>query len=779
MKRAIGVAFNAAPFGQPLDGEVGLVWEDPREVHRVVVRFQDQPPANLGIQYWRTRWPQQRLPKGEVPRGGASGWWELGNWFTGQWQTADATLDVREKVATFAFRPVNKHEFPDLNDFAATYRTTLKLRLIADQPLPQVEAMEAYTDSTCHRLAVTVLWASSPQAEPSFKAFNGHVDTVQQVSPEKHWVGLWRTDNDDPNTFDKTLLTIQADETVTVSIEDVCERPVYVPDYGMCVVAGEVERDYGRVGAEVGYRATRSRYELVAELPEQSWSRAWRQMVPKRERFYLPLGRDGGRHHFGVNPDGSIFWRTSQRNERYLRECPGQDTPRLQADGARIDVSFDLPQEPRHRTIQDGTLPISIAEWQVEGALIRQVAFTTVLGGTNPLGPAPAGDAFGICMARFAVENRSEDLTAVRLPLQFSAGGQAEEVTVDADGLIWAGERLRGQVCVDDGGRVEQAEQGLRCWVELAPRAIGHLALKLPYVWLQGDEIAQLKALDFDREHAAVADYWRRRLDSGMRLLTPERMLNDFHRAHAAHLLINCEREPGAERRFARVGSLSYGAFGNESCMMIVDLDRRGYHRAARECLEAFLRYQGTVPLPGDFSSHEGVLYGASGYESGGYNQHHGWILWCLIEHFKYTRDRQWLRGIAPNVVAAADWIIRERGRVCDQDYIGRDLLPHGALEDIGDWWQWLSTNAYTWRGLDAAAWGWPRSATHVLRRCGARRTGIGTPFCARSGRRRSGRPWYVSATVPAFRTFPLRCSDEDVVSAGCVRPWKVPSTCW
>jgi hypothetical protein len=140
--------------------------------------------------------------------------------------------------------------------------------------------------------------------------------------------------------------------------------------------------------------------------------------------------------------------------------------------------------------------------------------------------------------------------------------------------------------------------------------------------------------------------------------------------------------------------------------MMIVDLDRRGYHREARQCLEAFLHYQGTVPLPGDFFSHEGVLYGAGGYECGGYNQHHGWILWCLIEHFKYTRDRQWLRCIAPNVLAAANWIIRERDRERDASYVGRGLLPHGGLEDIGDWWQWLSTNAYTWRGLDAAAWG-------------------------------------------------------------------------
>jgi hypothetical protein len=230
--------------------------------------------------------------------------------------------------------------------------------------------------------------------------------------------------------------------------------------------------------------------------------------------------------------------------------------------------------------------------------------------------------------------------------------------------------------------------------------------VKIPYVWLGEDEVAALWALNFEAERSAVAAYWRRRMDEGMALATGEPMLDEFHRAHAGHLLINCERSPEADTRFARVGSFSYGAFGNESCMMVVDLDRRGYHDEARECLEAFLQGQGTVALPGDFASREGILYGARGYERGGYNQHHGWILWCLVEHYRFTRDDAWLERIAPNVLAASDWIVRERGRTLERDDPGRGLLPHGSLEDIGDWWQWLPTNAYTWRGLDAAAWG-------------------------------------------------------------------------
>jgi hypothetical protein len=139
--------------------------------------------------------------------------------------------------------------------------------------------------------------------------------------------------------------------------------------------------------------------------------------------------------------------------------------------------------------------------------------------------------------------------------------------------------------------------------------------------------------------------------------------------------------------------------------MMVVDLDRRGYHAEAQECLDAWLHYQGTAGLPGDFASKEGILYGAGGYEAGGYNQHHGWILWCLAEHYRFCRDEGWLGRAAPGIVAGADWILRETARTAGRSPLERGLLPAGSLEDIGDWWTWLSTSCYTWRGLDAAAW--------------------------------------------------------------------------
>jgi hypothetical protein len=696
---------DMAPFGRMLADDAELRWEDPREVHRVVATFPNAAPSDLRLLYWRTRWPQQRLPKDRVPAGGRVGWWETGNWFTGAWQAADAEVTLRGATADCTFRPIHEREFPEMRDFPALFRTTLRLRFVSDTDALALQRVETFTDSTWARTVLTVLWAVPPPDPPAYAAFNGHVEAVERVAPGKDRVTLLAARNADPNSCDKTLLTLIARERTTVLVVDAEAGPVCIPDRGVCVVAGDVPGDYLSVFAERTLRGGRRVHEAVAGLPEQSWRRAWDNMVPKREPFYLPLAADGARHKFGLNPNGSFFYRT---NNRYLVACPGADTPRLEGDADELAASFCLPATPTERTIADGSLPVGDTTWAIGSLRVRQTAFATVLDGTQPHGPPPPGDACGVCLSRFEYENQSDEATEVRLPLRFSSGGAPEDVHADEEGVVWAGARLRAVMEPGPLGRVD-SHDGAAVVLALPPRGRARVVVKLPYVALDADEARRLAALDFDRELAAVSDYWRRRLDEGMRLITPEQMLNEFHRAHAGHLLINCEREPGSERRFARVGSFRYGAFGNESCMMIGDLDRRGYHREARECLDAFRRYQGTVGLPGDFDSPEGVLYGAHGYECGGYNQHHGWILWCLVEHFRFTRDDEWLRSALPNVLAGADWIMRQRARTRPVAGDGSGaipgLMPHGSLEDIGDWWQWLSTNVYTWRGLDAAAW--------------------------------------------------------------------------
>ena len=369
-----------------------------------------------------------------------------------------------------------------------------------------------------------------------------------------------------------------------------------------------------------------------------------------------------------------------------------------------MNFQFGLPSQPVERHTEEESLPICSTSWKQGGIWIRQTAFATELEGLKSPKKPPAGDDIAVAMLRFEFLNDSDDPVDASFPVSISGGGSYSRVRVETNGLIWNRHEVRGQIL--DYERPAVGTNHLQWNWTLAPHDLRNVFIKIPYLALtNAAEKAALVKLDYNLEHKRVADYWRKRLDQSAKLATPEAVLSEFYRAEPAHLLINSEFEPGTDRRFARVGSFNYGVYGNESCMMVLDLDRRGYHREAAECLDAWLHYQGTVGLPGDFDSKEGVLYGAGGYESGGYNQHHGWILWTLAEHYRFTRDRSWLRHAAPGILAGAEWIIRETGRTDGRRDLSRGLLPAGDLEDIGDWWTWLSTSCYTWRGLDAAAW--------------------------------------------------------------------------
>src|SRR6266568_1184423 len=726
--------FDAAPFGLPLPasppapspshgegvgGEAGVVWEDPREIHQVIVHFSGAPPRSekVRLEYWGSRWPEQHLPKDRQPGGADVGWMELGNWYNGGWRVADAEARTEGSTLFFTFRAVNAKEFPALKDYGAAFRYTLKIRLASDQALPKVERIEAFTDSTWKEDSARLEWAQAPGEPIKVQAFNGRVESVQNISPAHArmcGIRLLVASNPDPNTFDRTLATVrQGKDAFTFAMDDLNQGPLFLPHLGVAILPEHDKRDYAAIAADQKARGAKTLYDRVAERPEQTWRAAWAGLPRKKSDIYFPLGLDGGRQRFRLEPDGSVRFRSS---DRFIQRQPGKDTPRLALEPPDARFQFGPLLRPAFRTIEEESLPICHTTWETNGLRILHTAFATELEGAKPNGPVPPADAFTVFLARFVFTNISQTPQIATLPLQYKVGETTKPLRVSESGLLWSAENLRGQVLADKppasralspalSHRMGEGEGEGWTWT-LAPGESKTEIVKIPYVALtEQSERQALEHLDFEKERTAVAGYWRRRLDQSARLTTPESMLNEFYRAHAGHLLINCEREPDHTLRFARVGSFSYGAYGNESCMMVVDLDRRGYHQEAQECLDSWLRYQGTVGLPGDFSSQDGVLYGAGGYEDGGYNQHHGWILWCLVEHFRFTRDEAWLRRAIPGMLAAANWIIRETKRSANRHELERGLLPAGSLEDIGDWWTWLSTSCYTWRGLDSAAW--------------------------------------------------------------------------
>ena len=748
---------NIVPFGQIVAWDdaahsYGVVWEDPRDVFRVVVTFADPAavpaPDTVRLEYWRSQWPQRRIPRDQLSGAGSSGWFDVGDWFQGDWRTADAVLEADGATFTFTFNPVNSNEFPDLEDFEATYRTTMQLRITAEAPLPEIASFKVHTDSAVKAMDVEIVWGGTAEAKQVWdgrlEVFNGSVEKVVplegapsddlaravQVGEDGTWrstvegrldgvlVTILCAETQACNSFDETVVTVRAEqETFSFAPADLLRwKHIFIPDLGVLVrLAGE-DVTFASAGRAWRDGVDRDLYTRVFDAPEQTLTQAWND-TPLKDPQYIPLSFEGGRQHFGLNGDGSVFCR-----KNWISRLRGKDTDRCVWGGDEIRYTFGLHESrpvDRHRV--DGCLPMMVTTWKRDGVSYRQTAFALPLMGI----PAGSGRIWAddtlVLMMRIEMTWVGPADAQARLDFDIHLEDDDERPIVDGDLLFGVKEAVKrprmlirpheppDRYALYEGD--EELEYRANLTEEDGRRVID---LVIPYVTLDTPkELAVLRSLDFQAAYRSVRDYWRRRIDVGAAIRTPEPMINDFYRAHVSHLLINTEREVGVSDRYmAKVGSFSYGVFSNESCMMISDLDRRGYHERAEQALETWLHYQGTVGLPGDFSTADGQLYGTGGYEAGGYNQHHGWVLWCMAEHYWYTRDAAWLRRAAPRLIEGCEWVIRERRRTlaqADRDPDGlraieRGLLPPGRLEDIGDWRCWLSTNVYTWWGMRAVA---------------------------------------------------------------------------
>jgi hypothetical protein len=683
------------------------------------------------LHYWRHCWPKARVAPNAVVGAGEQGWLPIDDWITGQWQRAAVDVTGDGKAWVYTFRPLDAEDIPEADAFPVRFRRTLKLRLSGGGALPSIEDLAAYTDSEWREAELCLEWGGHASHEGRWdgrlEAFNGRVLGVQPLSASCHVLpdGSWRSSlsgdtggvrariryawNEDRNSYDRTILTLrfEARPSLSVCANDAVEGDaVFVADMGLAVGCAQ---DYPGIGAvRSRWEASRGKttFERVEALPEQTWERAWAEM-PGKGRFYTVLGCEGARQKFRLEPNGDLFL-----PQNYVRKVKGKDSHRLLWRGEALRIRFGLPA-PDTRELAEGYLPIMRTSWAGQPISVAQEAFATWLLPGDAEGERRQGDDLVCALVRFSLMNVGWGPEVAKLVVG-TEDGQGPE-TLDMEGCRVHATNDQGKclrLALDLGGRgtLRQDGRGLAYEVALAPGERHSVVLKAPFVTLAEDEErAALDALEFGAECERVIAFWKGRVAQGMQIDTPNKQLNRFHRAHLVHMLIVNDREPGSKRRAPRCGGFHYGVYPDEAIMAVSDLDRRGYTREAEQCLEMLVHYQGTVPLPGDFQTQDGVLYGSNGYECGGYNRGQGWAMWGLAEHYRYTRDRAWLERVAPAMIWACDWVTRERRRTMvpaahGSRPIDYGFLPAGSLEDVTDYWHWLSSNVFAWWGLDAIA---------------------------------------------------------------------------
>lgn len=154
--------------------------------------------------------------------------------------------------------------------------------------------------------------------------------------------------------------------------------------------------------------------------------------------------------------------------------------------------------------------------------------------------------------------------------------------------------------------------------------------------------VTKSNAAAFDSKLAEVMKYWQSLLNGKMTIDVPEPRVRDAYRAWLAYNFLDVDKVKGQYE--PRDGSGFYDlVYGISAAIYCRILDEYGYHEDAGRYLDSLLTL---VKPDGEFI----VNYGLP--DSGA-------LLIALDEHYRTTRDTEWLKRVAPQMVKVADYIVR------------------------------------------------------------------------------------------------------------------------
>jgi hypothetical protein len=224
--------------------------------------------------------------------------------------------------------------------------------------------------------------------------------------------------------------------------------------------------------------------------------------------------------------------------------------------------------------------------------------------------------------------------------------------------------------------------------VLLDPGETATFQFYLPHRPVSAERASTLAKTDFNARLAECRRFWKQKLASAAQINLPEKRINEMIRAGLLHLdLITYGLEP-ADPLAPTIGV--YSPIGSESSPIIQFMDSMGWHETARRALMYFLDKQHDDGFMQNF---------------GGYMLETGAALWSLGEHYRYTRDDEWVRQIKPKLLKSCDFILKWRERNFRENLRGRGYgLLDGKTADPEDPFRSFMLNGYHYLGLKRVA---------------------------------------------------------------------------
>lgn len=265
------------------------------------------------------------------------------------------------------------------------------------------------------------------------------------------------------------------------------------------------------------------------------------------------------------------------------------------------------------------------------------------------------------------------------VPRLYMPDGKQVDV-VAKDGLLAIPEGIIGAVRIENQPWIEPQQALL-----LGPGETVTAEYYLAHDLLPVSTVQYLQEADFEELHADIRRYWTIQIGSASGIELPEARIQNMLYAGLAHLQLVTYGERG--------GTLSpcvgvYSPIGSESSPIIQFYDSMGLHDLAAQSLQYFIDKQhpdGRFQNFGDYMLETGAA------------------LYTMGEHYRYTRDDNWVNAIKLSLIKACDWIITKRHADSPAGTVGAGMIK-GKVADPEDHYRQYMLNAYQYLGLARVA---------------------------------------------------------------------------
>jgi hypothetical protein len=391
---------------------------------------------------------------------------------------------------------------------------------------------------------------------------------------------------------------------------------------------------------------------------------------------------------------------------------------------ARLPIRWQKTE----RSLEKGYMPIIRSRVREESVMLEQLAYAVLL---EP-GSVRTGHEKQVAMLRMSVTNQTdadscktswwvfpgvEIKTSAEAPYKLfgdytlfdvtgSVPGVSPEEPWNNDRTLRNENRILGCFSEDTGVKVTRHGTALQFELDLLPGQKKSVTLKLSSTkgGLTPAELVQLQNLDFFTGLDRRALELDATLARGTQICVPEEVVNNIYKAQI--LYNQTQLVQAADRDYYMPVQGCVGFWPWEQMKQLVALDASGYHEDVAKALGYYLKLQGKRPPNADVKSYDGVFPSSATFEDSGWEkdsestiyghvakamagkekQFPNWVnntgssLNAFGEHYFYSRDREWLQSVAPAMVKACDWIIRERSATKRRDPSGEKVLEFGLL---------------------------------------------------------------------------------------------------